>query len=53
MTIATKILLHLNGIAVPVEYYDSLKNSLFDDYERVRLLTTQLICLLAYSYPEL
>lgn len=48
----SKLLLHLNGISVPVEYYENIKNSLFDDYERVRMLSTQLICLLAYSYPE-
>lgn len=47
-----KILLHVNGINVSVEYYDEIKQNLFDDFDQVRLLSTQMISLLAFSYPE-
>ncbi len=47
------ILLHVNGNHVSVDYYDELKQFLNDDYDQVRLLSTQLICLLAFTYPEL
>jgi hypothetical protein len=42
----------MNGLNIPVEYYDDIKQNLFDDFEQVRLLTTQMISLLAFSYPE-
>ena len=46
------ILLHINGYHVSVDYYEELKQLLNDDFDQVRLLTTQLICLLGYTYPE-
>ena len=45
-------MMHLNGVSVPVEYYEDLKQFLNDDYSQVRLLTTEIMCLLAFTYPE-
>ncbi|CAF0882956.1 unnamed protein product [Brachionus calyciflorus] len=46
------ILLHCNGISVSVDHYDDIKQNLYDDFDQVRLLSTQMISLLAFSYPE-